>query len=161
VDRAISMKPACEIDEYASILFTFRWTSAAKLPTTSDATAMPANAHDQRCSSCGNAVRNSRNASANAATFVAADMNAVTVVGAPSYTSGVHMWNGAEDDLKPRPAMIIASPSTRTASPARFWAPTAPAISSNPMRFVAPYTSAEPNRSEAEPNEPTIRYFRP
>ena len=29
-----------------------------------------------------------------AAAFVAADMNAVTGVGAPSYTSGVHMWNG-------------------------------------------------------------------
>src|SRR5437868_14227250 len=106
------MKPACEIDEYASMRLTFRCTSAAKLPTTSDATAMPASAHDQRCSSDGNAVRSSRNASMNAATFVAADMNAVTGVGAPSYTSGVHMWNGAADDLNPSPVMIIASPST-------------------------------------------------
>ncbi len=30
-------------------------------------------------------------------------MNAVTGVGAPWYTSGVHMWNGAAATLKPRP----------------------------------------------------------
>ena len=83
-ERPISRKPACEIDEYASIRFTFRCTSAARLPIASEATAIPANAHVQRCASCGNAVRSRRNASANAATFVAADMNAVTVVGAPS-----------------------------------------------------------------------------
>jgi len=82
-DRPIKMKPACEIDEYASRRLRSRWTSAAKLPTTSDATAMPANAHDYRWSSCGNAVRRTRTASTNAATFVAEDMNAVTVVGAP------------------------------------------------------------------------------
>ena len=30
-------------------------------------------------------------------------MNAVTGVGAPWYTSGVHMWNGTAATLKPRP----------------------------------------------------------
>ena len=77
------MKPACETDEYASIRFTSVCTSAAKFPITSDATAIPANAHVHRCASCGNAVRMIRSVSENAATFVAADMNAVTVVGAP------------------------------------------------------------------------------
>ena len=43
-----------------------------------------------------------RNA-ANAAAFVAEAMNAVTGVGAPWYTSGVHMWNGAAATLKPEP----------------------------------------------------------
>ena len=71
------------------------------------------------------------------------------------------MWNGADDDLKPSPAMIIASPSTSRASPERFCVPTAAAIPVKSMRFVAPYTSAEPKRSAAEPNEPTIRYLRP
>src|SRR5919109_3823954 len=111
-ETPIRMKPACAIDEYASRRLTSRWTSAAKLPTTSEATAMPANAHDHRWSSCGNAVRRTRTVSTNAATLVADDMNAVTVVGAPWYTSGVHMWKGAELDLKPRPATIIASPRT-------------------------------------------------
>ena len=78
------MKPACEIDEYASIRFTSRCTSAARLPIASDATAIPANAHVQRCASCGNAVCSRRRPSTSAATFVAADMNAVTGVGAPS-----------------------------------------------------------------------------
>ena len=39
--------------------------------------------------------------------------------------------------------------------------PTAAAICAKPMRPVAPYTSADPKSSAAEPNEPTIRYFRP
>ncbi len=51
-----------------------------------------------------------------AAVFVAADMNAVTEVGAPWYTSGVHMWNGAAETLKASPARIIASPAKRNAS---------------------------------------------
>ena len=34
-----------------------------------------------------------------AVAFVAADMKPVTGVGEPSYTSGVHWWNGAADAL--------------------------------------------------------------
>src|SRR3954447_25840766 len=137
-ERPIKRKPAWEIDEYASMRFTFRWTSAARFPIARDATAIPANAQVQRCASCGNAVRSSRKARAKAATFVAADMNAVTVVGAPSYTSGVHMWNGADDDLKPRPAMIIVRPRTRSVSPERPRDATAPLIPANEIEFVAP-----------------------
>ena len=37
-------------------------------------------------------------------------MNAVTGVGAPSYTSGVHWWNGATEALKHRPATHRAIP---------------------------------------------------
>src|SRR5579871_2108352 len=96
---------------------TFDWTSAARLPITSDATAIAANATDQRCSSRGNAVVTRRNASTSAATFVAADIHAVTGVGAPSYTSGVHMWNGAADILKPSPATTSAIPTTRSELP--------------------------------------------
>ena len=44
------------------------------------------------------------------------------------------MWNGAADALKPMPAMIIARPSTSSASPERLCCPTACAISSKPMR---------------------------
>ena len=42
--RPISMKPACETTEYARIRLTFVCTSAARLPITSEATAMTANA---------------------------------------------------------------------------------------------------------------------
>ena len=43
-------------------------------------------------------------------------MNAVTGVGAPWYTSGVHMWNGAAATLKPRPTSNSAIPSNSTPS---------------------------------------------
>ena len=45
---AISMKPACETDEYASIRLTFSCVSAAMLPTASEMHAMIAIAHVQR-----------------------------------------------------------------------------------------------------------------
>ena len=48
-------------------------------------------------------------------------MNAVTGVGAPSYASGVHMWNGAELALNPSPTMIIAMPSSSTPPWASPW----------------------------------------
>ena len=78
------MKPACEIDEYASIRFTLRWTSAARLPTASEQTAITAIVTVQRCASAGNAVTSTRSISTSATVLVAADMNAVTGVGAPS-----------------------------------------------------------------------------
>ena len=40
---------------------------------------------------------------AKAAALTAADMKAVTTVGAPSYASGVHMWKGTSDTLKAVP----------------------------------------------------------
>src|SRR5262245_59084152 len=95
----ISMKPACEIDEYASIRFTPLCTSAAKLPTTSEQTAITTIATVQRSAFAGKAVTRTRSVTTSAAVFVAADMKAVTGVGAPSYTSGVHWWNGAADAL--------------------------------------------------------------
>ncbi len=39
---AISMKPACETDEYARIRLTFRCTSAAMLPQASETQAITA-----------------------------------------------------------------------------------------------------------------------
>ena len=46
---------------------------------------------------------NTRTKAANAAAFTPADMNAVTTAGAPSYASGVHMWNGTADTLNANP----------------------------------------------------------
>src|SRR5436853_1602770 len=41
---------------------------------------------------------------ANDAAFDPTERNAVMGVGAPSYTSGAHMWNGTAAILKPTPA---------------------------------------------------------
>ncbi len=46
-------------------------------------------------------------------------MNAVTGVGAPSYTSGVHWWKGATEALKQRPATHSAMPVSVSGSVAR------------------------------------------
>ena len=40
-------------------------------------------------------------------------MNTVTQVGDPSYTSGIHMWNGTAPNLNPTPTMRKAMPNTR------------------------------------------------
>ena len=47
------------------------------------------------------AIPNTRIIAAIAAALTAAAMNAVTGVGAPSYASGAHMWNGTAAILKP------------------------------------------------------------
>ena len=57
-----------------------------------------------------------RSTAANAAAFVAAAMNAVTGVGAPWYTSGVHMWKGAAATLNPSPTSSRANPTNNTPS---------------------------------------------
>ncbi len=48
--------------------------------------------------------RNTRTIAANAAAFTPTLISAVTGVGAPSYTSGVHMWNGTAATLNAKPA---------------------------------------------------------
>src|SRR5436853_2250569 len=45
-----------------------------------------------------------RSSIANDAAFDPTDRNAVMGVGAPSYTSGAHMWNGTAAILNPTPA---------------------------------------------------------
>ena len=51
-----------------------------------------------------------------AATLGAVDMKAVTGVGAPSYTSGVHMWNGTALILNASPATMNTTPITSPAA---------------------------------------------
>ena len=58
-------------------------TSAARFPHASETQAITASATVQRFCSCGKAVTRRRIVAIRAATFVAADMNAVTGVGAP------------------------------------------------------------------------------
>ena len=43
-------------------------------------------------------------------------MNAVTGVGAPWYTSGVHTWNGTAATLNPSPTSSSATPASTRAS---------------------------------------------
>src|SRR3989442_1049850 len=54
------------------------------------------------------APTSTRRIAANAAALGPTDMNAVAGVGAPSYASGVHWWNGTTAALKPRPTVTRA-----------------------------------------------------
>ena len=47
-----------------------------------------------------------------AATLGAVARKRVTGVGAPSYTSGAHMWNGAAETLKANPTIRKANPNS-------------------------------------------------
>ena len=81
---AMRRNPAWEIEEYARIRFTSRCASAARLPHASETQARTATAIVQMSLSSGKAVTSSRSVTTIAAVLVAADMNAVTDVGAPS-----------------------------------------------------------------------------
>ena len=77
-----------------------------------------------------------RTSMANDAAFDPTERNAVTGVGAPSYTSGAHMWNGTAAILKPMPAATRTTASTSRgldSCPAR-----AVAVPSRPVVPVTP-----------------------
>ena len=65
-----------------------------------------ANVASNGVSSSAEALPNKRTKKPIAAAFGATDIKAVIGVGAPSYASGAHMWNGTIANLKPRPAII-------------------------------------------------------
>ncbi len=75
---------------------------------------------------------------AKAAVLVATAMNAVTGVGAPSYTSGVQAWNGATDALKASPATASAMPVSSSGSVMSTPLPIAFEIAAKPVEPVAP-----------------------
>src|SRR5690348_3949568 len=112
-----SSTPACEIDEYASMRLMLSWRTAVMLPTviviaaiTTIGLAQPSVPNGT--TSPPSAVPNTRIIAATAAALTAAAMNAVTGVGAPSYASGAHMWNGTAATLKPNAMISMKPPAT-------------------------------------------------
>ena len=87
------------------------WPIAAKAPSAIEAIDTNTTICCHWIAMLGNAVITTRTNSAIAATFGAEAKNAVTGVGAPSYTSGVHMWNGTAETLKQSPANRNTSPN--------------------------------------------------
>ena len=86
------------------------------MPSTIVATESPAMKYRQSSIFGANASANSFRNRANPPDFDIADISAVTGNGAPSYASGVHIWNGTAATLKPSPAMIKASPRNSASS---------------------------------------------
>src|SRR5919197_3751130 len=95
--------------EYASIRFVFVCASATTFPAVIVTAARTAKTIVQSTPSGPRAPTSTRRIAANAAAFGPTDMNAVAGVGAPSYASGVHWWNGTTAALNPRPTVTSAS----------------------------------------------------
>src|SRR4051794_22466757 len=87
--------------------------SAAKLPTHMEASATAQTIGAQRAAIGSNAVTKMRRKIAKAAAFGPAERNAETGVGAPWYTSGAHIWNGAAETLNASPTKISADATAR------------------------------------------------
>src|SRR5438046_6230332 len=100
--------------EYASIRFTFVCTTPTTVPTIIVAAAIPERTGIHWAWSGSKGEWNTRTNAANAAALSPVDMNAVTIVGAPSYASGVHMWNGTAETLNANPT--ASSPTASSAS---------------------------------------------
>src|ERR1041384_653763 len=103
--KATSRYPACAMDEYASMRFTLFCISAPKLPSVMESAAQIQISGSQSDDVVANSTRSN---TANAAALGPVDINATIGAGAPSYTSGVQMWNGAAATLNPRPTIISA-----------------------------------------------------
>src|SRR5882672_79225 len=97
------------MDEYASILLMFGCATAMTFPSIIVSAAITQIPSTHRACNVGNAVRKIRNSTAKPAAFGPTDMNPVTGDGAPSYTSGVQMWNGATATLKHSAIRISAA----------------------------------------------------
>ena len=59
-----------------------------------------------------------RSVIANAAIFGAVPISSVIAVGAPSYTSGTHMWYGTTPSLNARPETTNTSPNVSSSAAA-------------------------------------------
>src|SRR6266705_2454891 len=89
--------------EYASIRLRFVCATPTNVPTIIVSMATPQSTGIQSARIGSNAERNTRTNAANAAALTPVDMKPVTAGGAPSYASGVHMWNGTADTLNAKP----------------------------------------------------------
>src|SRR5947209_18692379 len=99
---------------------------------------------------------------AKAAALDADAVKPVTGDGAPSYTSGVHMWNGTAATLNAKPTRSRARPENRRPLLS------AGGVSRKKMKMsarrvepVAPYVRAIPYRKNADEKLPRMKYFIP
>src|SRR5271155_1202588 len=98
-----------------------------------------------------------RSSTANTAALGPVDMNPTTGAGAPSYTSGVHTWNGAAATLNPKPTNMNATPTYARSGISR--ERRVSAITVMLVEPVAPNISATPYRKNAVANDPSRKYL--
>src|SRR6185503_8892202 len=88
--------------------------------------------------------RKTRTNAANAAAFTPVDMKPVTMAGAPSYASGVHMWNGTAEILNAKPTSSSPSAMSTIASPLIDCADRYCEMAERRVLWVTPYVKAIP-----------------
>src|SRR5438477_4723840 len=79
------------------------WRSATRLPTVIVNADRTQNSGCQTSLPEGKATKTRVSSATKPAAFDATDKNAVIGVGAPSYVSGAHVWNGSADTLNANP----------------------------------------------------------
>src|SRR5882724_1181355 len=105
--------------EYANRRFTLRCVIATQLPNTMLKVAMTASSivhpeekwpQNAEPSKPANPTSSTFSKIKKLATFEPVAINAVTGVGAPSYASGAHKWNGTTATLNPNPTRVNNMP---------------------------------------------------
>ena len=114
-----------------------------------------------RRSAAGKATNSTRISAAKPATLAALLMNAVTDVGAPSYTSGTQARKGAAAILKPKPTSSKPNPISGNGLPAILFCAKNWAIAERLVVPVAPKVSAIPYNRNADAKPPSNKYFMP
>src|SRR5689334_7056022 len=145
--------------EYASIRLTLVWATPTTVPTIIVAAAIGHSTDPQLARSGSNAERNTRTNAANAAAFTPVDMKPVTEDGAPSYASGVHMWNGTAETLNANPTSSRPSASQCIGDGVSACAAMAWPIRSSRVLPVTPYVNAMPYRKNALAKAPSRKYL--
>src|ERR1035437_6861544 len=146
---------------YASSRLMLVWLMAARFPTVMVATATTASIGCQisvteASGAMGRAKIRSRRAME--AAFEATERYAVTVVGAPSYASGAHIWNGAAAILNSSPTDVVTS-ARNTIGSQRVFDAIACAMSTSLVDPAMPYITEKPYARKPLENAPSRRYL--
>src|SRR5579885_2739805 len=121
------------------------WLMAARLPTVMVAMATALSSHSQLTRAGASGPRKMRSRKAMEAALEATERYAVTVVGAPSYASGAHMWKGTAEILKSRPTVVVTMARNTTGSQG-CRLPMALATSASLVEPLIPYITENPDR---------------
>src|SRR6478752_1158630 len=97
------MNPPWLTEEYASMRTMLVWRRARTLPTVIVSADSTQSSGRYTSSTPGKAMKISVMIATKPAAFDATEKNAVTGVGAPSYVSGAHEWNGTAEILNANP----------------------------------------------------------
>src|SRR5215472_1530063 len=143
--------------------FTLFWIKAPKLPSVMERAADTQINQNQLAPwwlpPAPAVVNSTRSRTAKAAALGPVDISATTGAGAPSYTSGVQIWNGADATLNPRPTIINAVALSTSRLGAVEPAPRAPWILTMSVVPVAPNINATPYKKNAVANDPSRKYL--